>query len=253
MEHNTPRLLIITALLASVGCGSSSATSSSVATTPTSTGTSTTTAGASAVPAMYTQFYGTQVSLDGTFVVIRATSVPDHPSPYFGQGSANYEAPHAGMQVNPNRIVSQNGVLRVPVSPSVTTAASDTPMGVMGVAVNGVALFNQYAAGRAPLTSEILSFDRYNGHPQQSGVYHYHIEPVYLTAQGSSRLVGVLLDGFPVYGTRDPSGATPSNLDNCNGHVGVTPEFPQGLYHYHIVASPPYIAGCFRGTPGTAS
>ena len=94
MEHNTPRLLIITALLASAGCGSESATSSSVATTPTSTGTSTTTAGASAVPAMYTQFYGTQVSLDGTFVVIRATSVPDHPSPYFGQGSANYNSHH---------------------------------------------------------------------------------------------------------------------------------------------------------------
>jgi hypothetical protein len=157
------------------------------------------------------------------------------------------------MQVNPNRIVSQNMVLRVPVSPQVTTSSSDTPLGVMGVAVNGVALFNQYAAQRAPLTSEILSFDRYNGHPQQSGMYHYHIEPVYLTAQGSSRLVGVLLDGFPVYGTKDASGATPTNLDNCNGHVGVTPEYPQGLYHYHIVASPPYIAGCFRGQPGTAS
>jgi len=37
------------------------------------------------------------------------------------------------------------------------------------------------------------------------------------------------------------------------GHVGPTPEFPQGLYHYHIVSAPPYIAGCFRGQPGTAS
>ena len=81
----------------------------------------------------------------------------------------------------------------------------------------------------------------------------YHIEPVYLTAQGSSRLLGVLLDGFPVYGTRDAGGAIPAGLDNCNGHVGATPEFPQGIYHYHIVAAPPYIAGCFRGQPGTAS
>jgi len=156
------------------------------------------------------------------------------------------------MTVNPNRIAAQSMVLRVPLTPQ-AASASDTPMGVMGVAVNGVALFNQYAAGRSPLTGEIATFDRFNGHPQQSGMYHYHIEPVYLTAQGSSRLVGVLLDGFPVYGTRDPSGDVPSGLDTCNGHVGVVPEFPEGIYHYHIVASPPYIAGCFHGQPGTAS
>ena len=79
------------------------------------------------------------------------------------------------------------------------------------------------------------------------------IEPLYLTAQGSSRLLGVLLDGFPVYGTRDAGGVIPSGLDTCNGHVGTTPEFSGGIYHYHIVAEPPYIAGCFRGQPGTAS
>jgi hypothetical protein len=190
--------------------------------------------------------------VDGSFVVLRATSLPDHGSPYFGVGNAGYESPHAGMQVNPNRIVSQNMVLRVPLSPQVG-AASNTPMGVMGVSINGIALFNQYAAQQAPLTSEIATFDRYNGHPQQSGMYHYHIEPLYLTAQGSSRLLGVLLDGFPVYGTRDPNGAVPAGLDTCNGHVGATPEFPAGIYHYHIVSAPPYIAGCFRGQPGTAS
>ena len=61
---------------------------------------------------------------------------------------------------------------------------------------------------------------------------------------------GVLLDGFPVYGTRDADGSKPADLDACNGHVRATPEFPAGLYHYHVVATPPYIAGCFRGTPG---
>ena len=242
-----PLLPVLVTLLAA--CGSSTATSPSTTATA---ATPTPSTSATSLPAMYSQFYGAQVSLDGSFVVLRATSVPDHTSPYFGQGKTGYEAPQAGMQVNPNLIVAQTMVLRVPVSPASATS-SDTPLGVMGVAVNGVALFNQYAAGRAPLTGEILSFDRYNGHPQQNGQYHYHIEPVYLTAQGSSRLVGVLLDGFPVYGTRDPGGVVPSGLDACNGHIGATPEFPSGLYHYHIVAAPPYIAGCFRGAPGTAS
>ncbi len=75
---------------------------------------------------MFSQFYGAQASLDGSFVVLRATSVPDHTSPYFGQGNAGYEPPQAGMQVNPNRITSQNMVLRVPVNPQFA-ASSDTP------------------------------------------------------------------------------------------------------------------------------
>lgn len=237
--------------VAIASCGGSNtplSSSSTVGTSPTPSPASTPSGG---LPSMYGRFYGVQVSLDGASVVLRATSVPDHPSPYFGPGNAQYEAPQPGMQVNPNRIVAQSLVLRVPSSPQ-ASGASDTPLGPMGIAVNGVVLFNQYAAGRAPLDDEIRSFDRYNGHPQQTGTYHYHIEPVYLTAQGSSRLVGVLLDGFPVYGTRDPDGALPSGLDSCNGHTHATAEFPAGTYHYHIVSEPPYIAGCFRGRPGSA-
>ncbi len=190
--------LLAGALLGSLaGCGSSasgSPTAASAVVTPTpAPAGSPSSAG---LPAMYGQFCGTRVSSDASVVVLRATSVPDHPSPYLGQGHAGYEPPQAGMQVNANSIVSQNMVVRVPLSPQVA-ASSHTPLGVMGVAVNGVALFNQYAAGRSPLSGEIQTFDRFNGHPQQQGQYHYHIEPVYLTAQGSSRLLGVLLDGFP--------------------------------------------------------
>jgi hypothetical protein len=77
------------------------------------------------------------------------------------------------MQVNPNLIMSQTLTLRVPASTATAANPSDTPMGPIGMSVNGVPLFNQYAAGRSPLTSEIISFDRYNGHPQQQEQYHY--------------------------------------------------------------------------------
>jgi hypothetical protein len=193
---------------------------------------------------------GTQVSLDGSMVVLRTTDVPDHPSPYFGQGSPHYEPPQAGMQINPHHIAAQNITLRVPVSPTVGNP-SDTPLGPIGIATNGVVFFNQYAAMRQPLTSEVLSFDRYNGHPAPSNMYHYHFEPLWLTQAGKSRFIGVLLDGFPVYGPLESTGATPTNLDSCHGHVGTTTEFPAGLYHYHTTAEPPYISGCFRGAPGT--
>jgi hypothetical protein len=204
------------------------------------------------VPAFYSNFQSeVAISMSGSSVVLRSNGTPDHKSPYWGVGNAMYEAPQPGMIVNPNRIMSQNLVLTVPASPELATP-SDTPLGPIGIAVNGVALFNQYAAGRSPLTNEIQTFDRYNGHPQQSGMYHYHVEPLWLTAaHGSSSLIGVLLDGFPVYGTVEASGAAPSGLDSCNGHSHPTPDAPEGIYHYHVTAAVPYIAGCYHGRAGS--
>jgi len=237
---------VTSAILLALAC--SSPTAPSAATTTTTTGTT----GTSGAPAWYSKFStAVTVSVEGTNVVLRSTGVPDHVSPYWGAGHALYEAPHAGMQINPNRISTQSIVMRVPMTPARATA-SDTPMGVMGVAVNGVALFNQYAAGRSPLTGEIISFDRFNGHPQQTGQYHYHLEPLWLTSRdGMAALIGVLLDGFPVYGPRESDGSMPSGLDTCNGHTHATTDFAAGTYHYHVTTTVPYISGCFAGTPGS--
>ena len=103
---------------------------------------------------------------------------------------------------------------------------------------------------------EINSFDQYNGHPQQSGQYHYHIEPTYLTStKGKSALLGFLLDGFPVYGPEEEGKIiTNDDLDAFHGHFGKTEDFPNGIYHYHITAEDPYINGNgFYGTAGTIS
>ena len=118
------------------------------------------------------------------------------------------------------------------------------------------ALYNQYAGPNQPLTSEIDSFDQYNGHPQQQGQYHYHVEPLYLTTQkGKDALLGFLLDGFPVYGPSENSKTlTSKDLDVYHGHSHATKEYPNGIYHYHITADDPYINGSgFYGTPGTVA
>jgi hypothetical protein len=227
-------------------------TAATTTTTTAPTTTTTTTPTTSGVQAIYAQFVsGVTVSIDGATVTLRTNDLPDHKSPYWGTSSANYESPHAGMQVNPHLIASQNLTFRIPSSPSAAAATSDTPLGPIGISVNGVVFFNQYAAMRQPLTSEIVSFDKYNGHPSPSNQYHYHFEPVSITASSRSRLIGVLLDGFPVYGPIDSDGTTPSGLDACNGHTGATPEFTSGIYHYHTTTAVPYISGCFRGTAGT--
>lgn len=38
------------------------------------------------------------------------------------------------------------------------------------------------------------------------------------------------------------------DLDECNGRTGVTPEFPNGIYHYYVTETYPYIQRCVKGT-----
>jgi hypothetical protein len=38
------------------------------------------------------------------------------------------------------------------------------------------------------------------------------------------------------------------DLDECNGRVGVTPEFPNGIYHYYMTDTYPFIQRCVKGT-----
>ncbi len=104
-------------------------------------------------------------------------------------------------------------------------------------------------------------------------------------------LVGWAADGFPVYaryGYVDPAdpgsgvvamspgyrlrdGTRPSgpggahdgtfvedyefvggDLDECNGRFGVTPEHPEGIYHYYLTDRFPFIPRCFAGTPDSS-
>lgn len=39
------------------------------------------------------------------------------------------------------------------------------------------------------------------------------------------------------------------DLDECNGRFGVTPEYPDGIYHYCLTKDYPFIPRFYRGTP----
>ena len=173
---------------------------------------------------VYKKIYGaTDIYLDGEFVVIKTTNLPDHKSPYYkgteweNEKWEEYNGTNSQWRQNPNTISETNTTYRIPLNPSKASNSTATNLGSMGIAINGVALFNQYAGpNNQPLTSEINSFDQNNGHPQQQGVYHYHLEPAYLTAnKGKDALMGFLLDGFPVYGPME-NGKTVSNNDLLN-------------------------------------
>jgi hypothetical protein len=220
----------------------------------------TTTIAADSVPAVFAAFgNGVEVSRDGDYIVLHTTDVPDHQSPYFATTDSRYAAyngSNANFMLNPNRIATQQITLRIPVAPAAATSHSATPLGPIGISVNGVVFYNQYNGQSNPLTVEINSFDQYNGHPQQSGMYHYHVEPTYLTAtRGSDAFLGFLLDGFPVYGpVENGKTITNADLDAYHGHTTATKEYPAGIYHYHITSADPYINGSgFYGTPGTVA
>ena len=115
---------------------------------------------------------------------------------------------------------------------------TQTPLGNIGIAGNGVAIFNPsagsglnppagfswVAAGDAPFVNS--GEDSCGGHPTQSGEYHYH-DPHFLDCwkaggsmasyndyygatqfngdnirhpDGHSKIVGIAFDGFPIYG-----------------------------------------------------
>lgn len=214
------------------------------------------------VPDVYKKIYGaTSITSDGTYVTIKTNGQPDHKSVYYATTNSKYEnfsgTTFGGttFNKNPNTISTTLAfTFKIPLNPVAATTHAATPLGAIGVSINGVPFFNQYAGPNQPLTNEVTSFDQYWGHPQATGVYHYHVEPTYLTATKSKEaLLGFLLDGFPVYGPNE-NGLAVTSLDVYHGHTSATADYPNGIYHYHITNTDPYINGNgFYGIAGTVS
>lgn len=152
--------------------------------------------------------------------------------------------------------------LTIPLQPRLAQTKTPTWIGVIGIAINGALIYSPYDADGftyaldANFTRDGIPFiDDCNGHPNPFAVeYHYHGIPTCLTKTidqpgEHSRLLGYLLDGFPIYGPQDADGKfiTPASLDECNGHLGPTPEFPAGIYHYHFTETAPYSIPCYNG------
>lgn len=226
--------------------------------------TTTTTPVTTTIPDVYKKIYGAlSMTSDGTTLTITTNGLPDHKSVYYPTTDSKYEAfsgttfANYTFSKNPNTIATQSLTFKIPLKPAVNATHAATPLGPIGIAINGVVFFNQYAGPSQPLTNEVGGFDQYWGHPQNTGQYHYHVEPLYLTTVKTSKssLLGFLLDGFPVYGPEENGAAvTPAMLDAYHGHTANSADYPSGIYHYHITSSDPYINGSgFYGTPGTIS
>lgn len=190
------------------------------------------------------------VSIQGDQRVFNSNGLPNHTTGNYpispSDDAYTYDR-------NPNSISEQNITLTLPANP--TIAAQPTCIGgEVGIMLSGVVLFNAFdALGRDAQVHEVQ--DECDGHPQQSGVYHYHALSNCFedTQTGHSALMGYAFDGFGIYGYYGEDGAevTNADLDECHGHTGVIEWDGQSveMYHYHATREFPYTVGCFKGTP----
>ena len=210
--------------------------------------------------------WGSTISVsfpDECTMTLSSNGLPNHalPAKYLmpGRGAVVATTPAAQLRL---------GLYDTPTSPNYTTVSYNvcpqksepvsTNMGSIGMMISGGALFNAAEGGGTPALTDNVFFnyqdaagktqtaaflDECKGHFTPGGppgtVYHYHGNSSCITSQvdrkdGPSHLIGIALDGFPVYGGRDMQGKVIAleQLDTCNGIDSPTPEFPKGIYHY---------------------
>ena len=122
---------------------------------------------------------------------------------------------------NPNGLSLQNETFNIPLNPTINpNGPQDTTLGTVGVAINGIPIYNPFENQNQESAYGRI-FSGCCGHPQNTGIYHYHKYPTCLRLFNNnwrsekdkcddidrlvnrgnhSQLIGFALDGFPIYG-----------------------------------------------------
>ena len=117
--------------------------------------------------------------------------------------------------------------------------------GAIAIAVNGVPIFNALN-NRGEDAFLFGELDNWGGHCGKADDYHYHTAPLHLSTTSLLRPIAFALDGFAVYGTKEPDGVAMNALDTCHGHI-----YNGGTYHYHGTTNYPYLIGSMKGVVNT--
>jgi hypothetical protein len=133
----------------------------------------------------------------------------------------------------------------IPLQPEYATiplsTKSNLMKGAVAIAVNGIPIFNALN-NRGEDSYAIGELDNWGGHCGRADDYHYHAAPFHLAGSDPKLPIAFALDGFPVYGSKEPDGSVMTGLDTCHGHIIST-----GVYHYHGTTNYPYVIGAMRG------
>ena len=135
----------------------------------------------------------------------------------------------------------------IPLNPEVSSNpipvnADHFSRGAIALAINGIPIFNPYTntGVDAFLDGQL---DAFGGHSGRADDYHYHTAPLHLYAYtDATKPIAYGLDGYAVYGEKEPDGSTMKTLDVNHGHYG-----ENGVYHYHGESKAPYMIGNMVG------
>ena len=133
----------------------------------------------------------------------------------------------------------------IPLQPVYATTPLSTRYnfmkGAVAIAVNGIPIFNALN-NRGEDSYAIGELDNWGGHCGKADDYHYHAAPLHLSGTSGLMPIAFALDGFAVYGAKEPDGTNMQSLDTCHGHI-----YNSGVYHYHGTNTYPYVVGSMKG------
>ncbi|MFT5585895.1 MAG: hypothetical protein ACI9VR_003490 [Cognaticolwellia sp.] len=206
--------------------------------------------------------FATNVSsyADGDQIVVETNGWPDHTTPYWGPDHELYVAPTVTSEAEmaPGYIENFVGsyTLTVPANPEIASSSTATSLGAIGIAVSGAVIYNDSEGPGVPLDDAAGSLD-YTGAHTGPNSYHYHLETT-AWSQDDDALIGVIADGFFLYGRKCRSTDDyPDDLDASGGHSSTTQYADEAAYHYHtsneLYLNQFYILfpGDYQGTPAT--
>lgn len=112
--------------------------------------------------------------------------------------------------------------------------------GAVAIAPNGIPIFNPLN-NRGEDAFAIGELDQWGGHCGRADDYHYHIAPLHFEATAGNNPIAMALDGFAIYGSKEPDGTAMKTLDEYHGHNY------SNTYHYHAETKYPYFMAAMRG------
>ena len=174
---------------------------------------------------------------DDTYFYVSSNGIPSH-NMMVGITSWQQQVPIAQPYTGTNH-------WSIPLAPvyAATPVSTKTNFmkGAVALAVNGVPIFNALN-NRGEDSFLIGELDQWGGHCGKGDDYHYHAAPLHLSLTSGLKPIAFALDGFAVYGVKEPDGSTMKTLDECHGHMG-----SNNVYHYHGTNDYPYVVGSMKG------
>ena len=179
----------------------------------------------------------TGTNWDATYFYISSNGMPSHNKMV---GITNWQ-----QQVPIPQFYTGTNSWSIPLQPVYAAIALSTKTnfmkGAVAIAANGIPIFNALN-NRGEDSYLIGELDNWGGHCGKADDYHYHAAPLHLSTTSGLMPIAFALDGFAVYGAKEPDGISMQTLDTCHGHI-----YNNGVYHYHGTTNYPYVIGAMKG------